>query len=148
MSHHILVINGPNLNLLGTREPTIYGSFSLQDIEKEMTHSKPNGVSLTFLQSNSESEIIDTLHKSKDKIQGIIINPAAFTHTSIAIRDALSAVSIPTIEVHISNTHSRESFRHVSYISGVAIGVIAGFGLKGYIYALDALVEYLEKATT
>ena len=148
MSHHILVINGPNLNLLGTREPTIYGSFSLQDIEKEMTHSKPNGVSLTFLQSNSESEIIDTLHKSKNKIQGIIINPAAFTHTSIAIRDALSAISIPTIEVHISNTHSRESFRHGSYISGIAIGVIAGFGLKGYIYALDALVEYLEKTTT
>lgn len=145
MNFNILVINGPNLNLLGSRETNIYGSFSLESLEKTLrTYSSKKNVQLDFFQSNSESDIIESIHSSKKTCAGIIINPAAFTHTSIAIRDALSAVSLPVVEVHISNIYSREEFRHHSYIAPVCIGQISGFGLQGYEFALDALVRHLD----
>lgn len=146
MSTSILVINGPNLNLLGSREPDIYGSFSLDSLEKELTkYATLKQINLSFFQSNSESEIIDTIHNSKSSHDAIIINPAAFTHTSVAIRDALSAIKLPVVEVHISNIYARESFRHHSYIAAVCIGQISGFGPKGYELAIDALADYLAK---
>tara|TARA_Y200000002_G_C22613305_1_gene634848 strand:+ start:829 stop:1269 length:441 start_codon:yes stop_codon:yes gene_type:complete len=146
MSTSILVINGPNLNLLGSREPDIYGSFSLDSLEKELTkYATLKQINLSFFQSNSESEIIDIIHNSKSKHDAIIINPAAFTHTSVAIRDALSAIKLPVVEVHISNIYARESFRHHSYIAPVCIGQISGFGPKGYELAIDAVFDYLAK---
>ena len=146
MSTSILVINGPNLNLLGSREPDIYGSFSLDSLEKDLTkYSSLKQIKLSFFQSNSESEIIDTIHNSKSSHDAIIINPAAFTHTSVAIRDALSAIKLPVVEIHISNIYARESFRHHSYIAPVCIGQISGFGPKGYELAIDALADYLAK---
>ena len=145
MNFNILVINGPNLNLLGSRETNIYGSFSLESLEKTLrTYSSKKNVQLDFFQSNSESDIIESIHSSKKACAGIIISPAAFTHTSISIRDALSAVSLPVVEVHISNIYSREEFRHHSYIAPVCIGQISGFGLQGYEFALDALVRHLD----
>ena len=146
MSLPILIVNGPNLNLLGSREPDIYGTFSLDSLEKDLNKFVQNkDISLTFFQSNSESEIIDTIHQAPTHYQAIIINPAAFTHTSIAIRDALSAIKLPVVEVHISNIYARESFRHISYIAPVSIGQISGFGPKGYELAIDALINYLSK---
>lgn len=145
MSFNILVINGPNLNLLGSRETNIYGSFSLNTLEKTLKeYCDKKNIKLNFFQSNSESDIIESIHNSKKKCDGIIINPAAFTHTSIAIRDALSAVNLPTVEVHISNIYSREAFRHHSYIAPVCIGQLSGFGLQGYEFAVDALIKHLE----
>jgi 3-dehydroquinate dehydratase-2 len=142
----ILVINGPNLNLLGKREPGIYGSETLDMINDAIaTLAVDLGVAVEFVQSNSEGELIDSIHKASGCFSGIIINPAAYTHTSIAIRDALSAVAIPTIEVHISNIHHREEFRHRSMIAPVAFGQIAGFGGNGYLLALRGLVDYLRK---
>ncbi len=136
----ILVLNGPNLNLLGTREPESYGSTTLAQInERMLALSTELGDDLTFFQSNHEGELIDTIHDALDnKIDFIIINPAAFTHTSIALRDALLAVKIPFIEVHLSNIYQRESFRHHSYFSDIADGVICGFGAHGYEMALIA----------
>jgi 3-dehydroquinate dehydratase II len=146
MSTSILVINGPNLNLLGSREPDIYGSFSLDSLEKSLSvYAKTKNINLSFFQSNSESEIINTIHNSKSNYQAIIINPAAFTHTSVAIRDGLSAIKLPVVEVHISNIYARESFRHHSYIAPICVGQISGFGPKGYELAIDALVDYLAK---
>jgi len=135
----ILLINGPNLNLLGTREPQIYGSTTLAQIESAMTDRASSlGIELSHFQSNHEGAIIDRIHDARtDGVHGIIINPAAFTHTSVAIRDALSGVSIPFVEVHISNVHAREAFRHHSYLSDKAQAVIAGLGAYGYIAALD-----------
>jgi 3-dehydroquinate dehydratase II len=142
---NILVLNGPNLNLLGTREPEVYGSVTLADIaarlEKLTTNTK---YSLSFFQSNSEAELIHAVHEARDKaVRFIIINPAAFTHTSVALRDALLAVNIPFIEVHLSNVHARESFRHHSYFSDAAVGVILGLGAQGYELALQAAFERL-----
>lgn len=136
----ILVLNGPNLNLLGTREPEVYGSESLQDIMQHLEDQAIRaGHRLSAFQSNAEHELIERIHLAKsDGTRFIIINPGAFTHTSIAIRDALLAVEIPVIEVHLSNIHSREAFRHHSYISDIAIGVICGLGKAGY----DAALEY------
>ncbi|MCL9683327.1 type II 3-dehydroquinate dehydratase [Legionella maioricensis] len=139
----ILVLHGPNLNLLGAREPSIYGSASLNqinaDLVKEANHA---GMQLTCCQSNSESDLIQTIHQAGiDKVNYIIFNPAAFTHTSIALRDALSAVAIPFIEVHISNIYSRETFRHHSYFSDIAKGIISGLGVQGYLLALQAIIE-------
>ena len=141
----ILVLHGPNLNLLGTREPEIYGSENLEDINIRLeTLAKDNGHHLDFLQSNAEHILIDRIHQAKNEnIQYIIINPAAFTHTSIALRDALLAVNIPFIEVHLSNVHARESFRHKSYFSDVAQGVICGFGSAGYDAALKKALDTL-----
>ena len=142
----ILVIHGPNLNKLGTREPEIYGKETLGDInEKLIALGKKNDVDVQCFQSNHEGEIIDKIQAMGQKISGVIINPAAFTHTSIAIRDALSMIDIPIIEVHISNIYKREPFRHTSMISGVVLGLIAGLGIQGYMMAMEALVGILTK---
>jgi 3-dehydroquinate dehydratase-2 len=142
----ILVLNGPNLNMLGKREPEIYGSQTLaQIIEKLSLKAEKIDTELQHLQSNAEAELIDRLHQSFDRIDFIIINPAAFTHTSVALRDALLSVNIPFIEVHLSNVHAREVFRQQSYFSDIAIGVICGLGSKGYDYALDAAHHFLDE---
>ena len=139
----ILVLHGPNLNLLGLREPSVYGSTPLAMINDQLQdHARLSGLMLTAKQSNSESELIDIIHEAAvDEINYLIINPAAFTHTSIAIRDALLAVQIPFIEVHISNIYAREPFRHHSYFSDIAEGVMSGFGVNGYLLALQAIIE-------
>lgn len=135
----ILVIHGPNLNLLGQREPEIYGRLTLDDINRNLDRqAKKMNANVTFFQSNAESELIDRIqHAMSDGTDFIIINPAAYTHTSVAIRDALAAVSIPFIEVHLSNIFSREAFRHHSYFSDLAVGIISGLGVRGYELALD-----------
>ena len=132
----LLIINGPNLNLLGKREKSIYGEQSFEVYFSELTSKYPQA-NLTYFQSNSESEIIDKLHEVGFDIDGIILNAGAFTHTSVAIRDAIAGISSPVVEVHISNVHAREEFRHKSYISAVCQGVIAGFGLDSYRLAID-----------
>ncbi|AKL98534.1 type II 3-dehydroquinate dehydratase [Endomicrobium proavitum] len=138
----ILIINGPNINMLGSREPGIYGNATLADIEKAISSlAKELKVEVEFFQSNHEGEIVDKIQSVKDKVFAIVINPAAFTHTSVAIRDAISAIAAPAIEVHISNVYSREEFRHKSYIAGVCIGQIAGFGVDGYLFALKKLAS-------
>ncbi len=139
----ILVIHGPNLNLLGKREPTLYGKITLKAIDQQLGRIA-KGHDLHCFQSNAEHEIIEKIHTAKkDKVDVIIINPAAFTHSSIAIRDAFLAVSIPFYEVHLSNIHARETFRHLSYLSDIAIGVVSGFGPQGYYAALNAALEKL-----
>lgn len=139
----ILVLHGPNLNLLGNREPSIYGSDSLNQINTSLIkEANDAGLQLNCYQSNSESELIQAIHQAgTDKVNYIIINPAAYTHTSVALRDALAAVAIPFIEVHISNIYSRETFRHHSYFSDIARGIISGLGVKGYNLALQAIIE-------
>jgi 3-dehydroquinate dehydratase-2 len=136
----ILVLHGPNLNLLGTREPAVYGSTTLADINQRLNERAIKaGHHLLTLQSNAEYELIERIHDARNEgVNFIIFNPAAFTHTSVALRDALSAVAIPFIEVHLSNVHAREAFRHHSYFSDVAVGVISGLGAQGYELALDA----------
>ena len=142
---NILVIQGPNLNLLGTREPEIYGSTTIEDIEKTLTaQAQAKGHELNSFQSNAEHEIIDRLHNSRGSVDFILINPGAFTHTSVAIRDAMAGVAIPFIEVHISNVYQREPFRHKSYFSDIAKSVICGFGVNGYEYALDHAIKTLD----
>jgi 3-dehydroquinate dehydratase-2 len=141
----ILVLNGPNLNLLGLREPTHYGSQTLAQIVDSLTEQAHDaGVKLEHLQSNREYELIEAVHKAHDKVDFIIINPAAFTHTSVALRDALLGVAIPFIEVHLSNVHAREPFRHHSYLSDKAEGVICGLGAQGYEFALAAALKQLK----
>lgn len=136
----ILVLNGPNLNLLGTREPAVYGATTLADINARLTElAKAQGHHLLTLQSNAESELVERVHAARaEGIDFIIINPAAFTHTSVALRDALLGVAIPFIEVHLSNVHAREAFRHHSYFSDIAVGSIVGLGAQGYELALQA----------
>ncbi len=134
----ILIINGPNLNLLGTREPEIYGKTTLKDIENEIKNrAEQLKVEVEFFQSNHEGEIVDKICGAKGNFDAVIINPAAYTHTSVAIRDAFAAVDIPAIEVHISNVYSREEFRHNSLIAPVVVGQIAGLGIQGYLLALE-----------
>ncbi len=142
----ILLINGPNLNMLGTREPEIYGSLSLSDIEAQMQAiADAQAVELVSFQSNAEHEIIDRIQNaSNDSTNFILINPAAFTHTSVAIRDALASVQIPFIEIHLSNPHAREAFRRHSYFSDLAVGIIAGFGVDSYLMALDSAIKKLQ----
>jgi len=143
----ILIINGPNLNMLGKREPSIYGTHTLKDIEGiSRAAADRHGFSCRFMQSNSEHEIIDAIHQAiTGDIAAILINAGAFTHTSLAIRDALAMVRAPVIEIHLSNVHARESFRHHSYIAGVAAGVIAGFGPASYTLAVDAAASLLSR---
>ena len=142
----VLVIHGPNLNLLGTREPEIYGHLTMQDINENLAkQAKSSGIDIDFFQSNHEGAIIDKLHDSRGKFDYIILNAGAFTHYSIAIRDAISAVEIPTIEVHLSNVHQREEFRHHSVISPVVVGQICGFGLDSYKSALYIAIRHLTK---
>jgi 3-dehydroquinate dehydratase-2 len=143
----ILVLNGPNLNLLGSREPGHYGTDSLDDIVAQLTsQARAAGHELLAFQSNAEHELIDRIHAARSEgVAFILFNPAAFTHTSIALRDALTAVEIPFIEVHLSNIHAREPFRQHSYFSGIARGVIAGLGAPGYGYALESAVRQLSQ---
>jgi len=141
----LLIINGPNLNLLGTREPQHYGSDTLESINRRLSQmAADNNLSLQSVQSNAEAELIECVHQAaQDKVRFIIINPAAFTHTSIALRDALSGVDIPFIEIHLSNVHAREEFREHSYFSDIAVGVISGLGAQGYELALLAAIKQL-----
>jgi len=141
----VLVLHGPNLNLLGTREPAVYGAATLAQIDADLaTRAAARGHALTSFQSNAEHELVDLIQAARaDGTAFILINPAAFTHTSVAIRDALAAVAIPFIEVHLSNPHRREPFRHHSYFSDLAVGVVAGFGADSYRYALDAALQRL-----
>ena len=143
----ILVLHGPNLNLLGQREPKIYGSLSLADINRllvEEGHSQ--SVNIFAVQSNHEGTLVDAIHDALFKYQGIIINAGAYTHTSVALRDAIASVDIPTVEVHLSNIYRREEFRHHSYIAPLAIGQISGFGAKSYILGLQALIYHLRQS--
>lgn len=138
----LLLLNGPNINRLGRREKQIYGSFTLQDIEKEVQQViKPYGYELDCFQSNSEGELIDRLHAADGQYEGIIFNPAAYTHTSIALHDAIKAIDTPVIEVHISNVYTRESFRHHSMTASACIGQIVGFGKKSYLLAALAFAK-------
>ncbi|MEJ2528680.1 MAG: type II 3-dehydroquinate dehydratase [Gammaproteobacteria bacterium] len=141
----ILVLNGPNLNLLGTREPDIYGSDTLESIHTKLAdRCRAAGHDLTFLQSNAEHELIAEIHRAKDNATAfLILNPAAFTHTSVALRDAILATTIPFIEVHLSNISTREEFRRRSYFSDIAIGVISGLGAQGYLLALEAAISHI-----
>jgi len=141
----ILVLHGPNLNLLGNREPTHYGKMTLKDINQKLIElAKKAGHALTAFQSNAEHELIDKIHAAQqDRIDFILINPAAFTHTSVALRDALLAVKIPFIEIHLSNIHAREPFRHRSYFSDIAVGVISGLGAQSYVLGLQAALSIL-----
>jgi 3-dehydroquinate dehydratase-2 len=142
----ILVIHGPNLNLLGKREPGIYGSTTIDEINTLLTmEAQKLGTEIEFSQSNSEGEIVDRIQRAMGNIDGIVINPAAYTHTSVAIRDAIASTGIPTIEVHISNIYRREDFRKISYVSGVAVGVISGLGVNSYLLGLSGLVNHLKR---
>lgn len=148
MSRLVYVLNGPNLNLLGKRQPAIYGHETLADVEAICRAAgKELKLDIEFFQSNREYEIIDWIHAAREIAGGIVINPAAFTHTSVAILDALNTCEFPIIEVHISNVHKREPFRHHSYVSGVASGVIAGFGTQGYALALQRLARLMDGKT-
>jgi 3-dehydroquinate dehydratase-2 len=140
----ILVLHGPNLNLLGRREPDIYGSLTLPDINRLLeAEAVQLGAKVSLLQSNHEGVLVDAIHQALGEHQGILINAGAYTHTSIALRDAIAAVNLPTVEVHLSNIYRREDFRHHSYISAVAIGQISGFGVQSYLLGLKALVSHL-----
>ena len=145
----LLIINGPNLNLLGTREPEHYGSDTLDSINKKLSKiASDNNFSLESVQSNAEAELIEHIHEAaKSGVRFIIINPAAFTHTSVALRDALSGVDIPFIEIHLSNVHAREAFREHSYFSDIAAGVISGLGAQGYELALQAAILQLKSTS-
>lgn len=142
----ILVINGVNMNMLGFRETEKYGTMTLKDLEKDLyAFSFELGIDLETYQSNIEGEIVEKIHSAKDGIDGIIINAGAYTHTSIAIRDAISAVNIPTVEVHMTNIYKREEFRHHSYLAPVCIGQISGFGANSYKLGIKAVIDYLNK---
>ena len=141
----ILLLNGPNLNLLGTREPEIYGATTLADLEAGMVkQSKLKGIELICFQSNIEGELINKLHELRDSCDYLIINPGAFTHTSVAIRDAILGINVPFIEVHISNVFAREAFRHHSFFSDIAVGTICGLGINGYYYALESAIDHIK----
>lgn len=145
MPRRILVLNGPNLNLLGTRETDVYGSATLDDILVAIrTAATTRDVEIYDVQSNSEGGLIDALHDARTRAVGVVFNPGAYTHYSIAIRDAIASIDIPVVETHLSNVHAREEFRHTSVVSAVCLGVVAGFGSDSYLLALDALVRHLD----
>lgn len=147
MTRSILILNGPNLNLLGTRQPEVYGPTTLADIEA-LCHAKAQelGVEIAFVQSNHEGELVDLLHGARGVHAGIILNAGAYTHTSVALMDAISSIMVPVIELHLSNIHAREEFRQKSYIAPVAVGQICGFGAAGYPLAMDAILSYIGEA--
>jgi 3-dehydroquinate dehydratase-2 len=144
--NRVLVLHGPNLNLLGLREPGIYGSLTLAEINRALEEEAEKLQAKVFpLQSNHEGVLVDAIHEALGQYEGILINPGAYTHTSVALRDAIAAVNLPTVEVHLSNIYRREEFRHHSYIAPVAIGQISGFGAQSYLLGLQALVHHLRK---
>jgi 3-dehydroquinate dehydratase-2 len=143
----VLVLNGPNLNLLGTREPDVYGATTLDDIAQELEAlARQLGATVECRQSNQEGQLIDWLHDARDSFDGVVINPGGLTHTSVSLRDGISAAALPTVEVHISNTPARESFRHRSVTAAVCIGSVIGFGKNSYLLGLRALIDYLNAA--
>ena len=145
---HLLLLNGPNLNLLGQREPGLYGADTLEAIEQRLSAEAGDlGVALTCFQSNHEGALVDRIHQARGQVDGILINAGAFTHTSVALRDALLGVAIPYVELHLSNVHAREAFRHHSYLADRALGVISGFGPASYSLALQGLVTKLRAAS-
>ena len=140
----VLILNGPNLNLLGTRQPEVYGHTTLADVEELCRAAGTRlGLDIAFEQNNHEGVLIDAIHAAKGKHDGLVLNAGAYTHTSIALMDAVASVELPMVEVHLSNIHARETFRHTSYLSKVAVGMLCGFGAKGYVMALDALADRL-----
>lgn len=144
----VLVLHGPNLNLLGTREPALYGKANLKAINAALeTVAAERGATVECRQSNLEGELVTWIQEARNGFDGIVINPAAYTHTSVAIRDAIAAVALPTVEVHLSNIHQREEFRHHSYVAGVALGQIAGFGAASYVLGLHGLLDHLGKTS-
>ncbi|MCB8945718.1 MAG: type II 3-dehydroquinate dehydratase [Ardenticatenaceae bacterium] len=149
MTYKILVLNGPNLNLLGTREKSVYGAETLADILADLqTYAQERGAELRSLQSNSEGALVDAIHEARNWADGLVFNAGAYTHTSIALRDAIAGVALPVVEVHLSNVHAREEFRHHSYLAPVCLGVIAGFGRWSYFLGVDALLRHGEKRKT
>jgi 3-dehydroquinate dehydratase-2 len=149
MTRRVLVLNGPNLNLLGTREPEVYGTDTLDDVVAGMRrHVEGRDVELRAVQSNIEGELVDALHEARAWADGVVFNPGAFTHYSIALRDAISGTGLAVVETHLSNVHAREEFRHRSVLAAVCIGVVAGFGIDSYVLALDGLLGHVERRTT
>lgn len=147
MPKPIFVLNGPNLNMLGKREPAVYGTATLEDVRGLVeAHAKTKGIATVFRQTNNEGDLIDWVHEARDAAAGLVLNAGAYTHTSIALFDALKAAELPVIEVHLSNIFAREPFRHHSYVAMAATGVICGLGPRGYLAAIDAMVEHLGKA--
>lgn len=145
MSAPIFVLNGPNLDMLGKREPSVYGTATLADLRQAVErHAESRGFATDFRQTNGEGELIEWVHEARDRAAGIVLNAGAYTHTSIALLDAIKSAERPVVEVHLSNIFARESFRHHSYVAMAALGVICGFGIKGYTMAIDALVEHLQ----
>ena len=143
MSKGILLLHGPNLNLLGTRQPEVYGSTTLADVNAAAErHLASYDVELRTAQSNHEGALVDRLHEAREWASGVVFNPGAYTHTSIALRDAITAIELPVIEVHLSNVYGREAFRHKSLLAGVCLGAVAGFGWHSYILAIDALLRH------
>ena len=146
MTRHVLVLNGPNLNLLGTREPEVYGADTLDDVVALLhRHVEGRDVELRAVQSNVEGELVDALHEARTWADGVVFNPGAFTHYSIALRDAISGTGLAVVETHLSNVHAREEFRHHSVLAAVCVGVGAGFGADSYLLALDGLLRHLER---
>ena len=146
MTRRVLVLNGPNLNLLGTREPEVYGADTLDDVLDRMRrHAEGRDVELRAVQSNVEGELVDALHDARGWADGVVFNPGAFTHYSIALRDAISGTGLAVVETHLSNVHAREEFRHRSVLAAVCVGVVAGFGADSYLLALDGLLGHVER---